>query len=399
MKIHSRILVATCCLLVAIPLMSSLPAVAATKKPKIVKAKMVDRDGNGLADRVVLTFSRKIKHRLDKDGSYPLRIKGYEIKKILGAHGTRKLKVNLVEKADAPAAPAIRYVPTRRQPVTDMKRRQAKRQKFLGVVPLPPVLTNSVNVSTQGPGSVMSVPAGIDCGTACRASFEPGSVVALTAIPDAAVPAVFTGWGGDCATFAEAPVCVLTIDGPKTVSAAFADAASTAMLTVTKLGPGTVLSVPPGLDCGTVCAADFEGVPAVTLTAIPDPGANFAGWGGDCASFAAVPECILTMDAGKTVTAMFTEDLPGDLPLDLSLLGTGAGEVTSVPAGILCSADDTLCSILFPEGSLVTLTAAPELLSVFGGWGGDCASFGIAPVCVLTMDAAKTVTAAFNPLL
>ena len=49
--------------------------------------------------------------------------------------------------------------------------------------------------------------------------------------------------------------------------------------------------------------------------------------------------------------------------------GTGTGTVSSDPPGIDCG---TICSALFPEGSLVTLSATPDAGSVFTGWTGDC---------------------------
>jgi uncharacterized repeat protein (TIGR02543 family) len=43
----------------------------------------------------------------------------------------------------------------------------------------------------------------------------------------------------------------------------------------------------------------------VTLTASADTGSTFTGWGGACSGTA---NCVVTMDAAKTVTATFTLD-------------------------------------------------------------------------------------------
>jgi Domain of unknown function DUF11/Divergent InlB B-repeat domain len=47
-------------------------------------------------------------------------------------------------------------------------------------------------------------------------------------------------------------------------------------------GSGTVTSTPPGIDCGATCSALFAAGDLITLTAAPDAGSFFAGWGGDC---------------------------------------------------------------------------------------------------------------------
>lgn len=72
--------------------------------------------------------------------------------------------------------------------------------------------------------------------------------------------------------------------------------------------------------------------------------------------------------------------------LTVGMSGGGTGTVTSTPAGISCPAD---CTENYIVGTVVTLTAAPGN-STFGGWGGACAGTG---TCMVTMDAAKSVTA------
>jgi hypothetical protein len=77
--------------------------------------------------------------------------------------------------------------------------------------------------------------------------------------------------------------------------------------------------------------------------------------------------------------------------LTVTEAGTGNGTVTSAPTGINCP---TACSANFASGAQVTLTASPADGSTFAGWsGGGCAGTG---TCVVTLNAATTVTATFN---
>ncbi|OQX00128.1 MAG: hypothetical protein BWK80_62215, partial [Desulfobacteraceae bacterium IS3] len=78
--------------------------------------------------------------------------------------------------------------------------------------------------------------------------------------------------------------------------------------------------------------------------------------------------------------------------LNVTKEGSGTGTVSSDSAGINCGDD---CSENYFAGTAVTLTAEPENeCSAFGGWTG-CDSVADAE-CTVTMDAAKTVTAAFS---
>jgi len=68
--------------------------------------------------------------------------------------------------------------------------------------------------------------------------------------------------------------------------------------------------------------------------------------------------------------------------------------VTSSPAGISCTAGT--CGTAF-SSSPITLTATPDATDSFGGWsGGGCSGTG---PCTVTLDADKTVTATFGPLV
>jgi hypothetical protein len=78
--------------------------------------------------------------------------------------------------------------------------------------------------------------------------------------------------------------------------------------------------------------------------------------------------------------------------LSVTKSGTGAGTVTSSPAGILCG--DT-CSHAFLYGTALTLTAAPGGGSIFKGWSGACSGAG---ACSVTVKQAQSAAATFDRL-
>jgi hypothetical protein len=248
------------------------------------------------------------------------------------------------------------------------------------VVSLVPTYTLTVDTTGSGSGSVTSDPAGIiDCGATCSAAVDQGTVVTLTATPSTGSLA---GWMGACSGTG---VCVVTMDEAKDVTAVFS-LASDPMLLVYKDGTGTgaVTSDPAGIDCGITCTASFAATTVVTLTATPDTYSTFTGWSGSGCS--GTGDCVVTMDTAKSVTATFTYVT---YPLTVNKTGTSTGTVTSEPAGIDCG--DT-CTVSM--GGVVTLTATPrDAVTSFTGWGGACSGTGL---CILSMDAAKSVTATFE---
>ena len=151
----------------------------------------------------------------------------------------------------------------------------------------------------------MSVPPGIDCGDTCSAVFPAGAPVLLeTVVPDVQLQ---PAWGGDCAG-ASGPICQLTMDSNKSVTVAFerTEGPGTGTLNVMVTGPGSVQSVPPGIDCPGSCQAEFDPNTPVVLTAVPGLPAIFDGWGGDCSIFAILPACTVVMDGPKTAAASFS---------------------------------------------------------------------------------------------
>jgi hypothetical protein len=77
-------------------------------------------------------------------------------------------------------------------------------------------------------------------------------------------------------------------------------------------GTGTVTSDPAGIDCGTTCSAEFATGTVVTLTAAPDAGSTFAGWGGDASTCGAALTCQVTVNAATNVTATFATVATGE---------------------------------------------------------------------------------------
>jgi uncharacterized repeat protein (TIGR02543 family) len=90
----------------------------------------------------------------------------------------------------------------------------------------------AVSRAGSGSGSVASSPAGIGCGSGCQAGFDAGTVVTLTATPDAG--SRFAGWSGDCSGTGS---CQLTMSQARSVTATFApDLPPHASFTLTCIG-------------------------------------------------------------------------------------------------------------------------------------------------------------------
>lgn len=260
---------------------------------------------------------------------------------------------------------------------------EANNQTTLAYNVVAPVVYELAVMANPG-GRIASNPKGIDCGsggTVCNANFTRGTQVGLTVTPNSNY--AFVGWGGACSGTG---ACNVTMDAAKAVTADFKPTTITYALTVAVTGKGTVTSNPIGINCNTSCSSPFDQGTNVTLTASPQNGFVFAGWTGACAG---TTTCTVTMDSAKNVNATF---YPTSYPF-MSVTVVGFGTVASAPAGINCGAT---CSILFNSGQTVTLTATPNQGYVFANWtGGECSGYAI--TCTITMDAAKSITATFNP--
>ncbi|HTG48515.1 MAG TPA: GH25 family lysozyme [Actinomycetota bacterium] len=159
-----------------------------------------------------------------------------------------------------------------------------------------------------------------------------------------------------------------------------------ARLNVTPSGGGSVSGA--RITCGgaaTRCSRLANPGDQIVLTATPDPGATFLRWTGACAGTS--PACTVTTLGSRTASAVF------GYPVQVSVGGSGAGTVASSPGGASCA---TACSVVYPYGRPVTLTARPDSASGFGAWGGDCAGANPATTCVVPVTGPTSVSVRFD---
>lgn len=93
-----------------------------------------------------------------------------------------------------------------------------------------------------------------------------------------------------------------------------------------------------------------------------------------------------TSNVETTNVSQVSAKTTGMFGLSVNIIGNG-----SVNGTVSCATGT--CASTQPSDTLITLTATAAGQSVFEGWTGDCMT--TAETCILTMDAAKTVTAFF----
>lgn len=264
----------------------------------------------------------------------------------------------------------------------------------------------SVVIDTPGAGTVTSAPTGINCPGSCSASFINGDQVTLTATPVGG--ALFTGWsGGDCSGTGN---CIVSMTDNITVTASFIVAKISVTPTSESLGTvfaGTT-SAPQTI---TVTSTGTHNLTIGTLSLSGTNASEFNKTADNCSGHTLAPAATCTVQVAfapassgaKTANLLIPSNDPqtpvfavslngiGSVPLvSVTKTGTGAGTITSSPAGISC---DKTCSAYFTTNTTVSLTATPDIRSTFTGWTGACSGVGF---CTINLTANTSVNANFD---
>ncbi|GEM_PF-6696499 len=145
------------------------------------------------------------------------------------------------------------------------------------------VPVQQVNLTFTAPqnGTVITDVGGIDCGSACTATFASGDRVTVTAT--AADGYTFSAWSGDCSGHGATNPINLTLTETLECAATFASTAPESVaVSVTKPDNGTLSTADGKIDCGNLCSASYTVGETLTLTA-NSASAQFDSWTGDCA--------------------------------------------------------------------------------------------------------------------
>lgn len=200
----------------------------------------------------------------------------------------------------------------------------------LGILTLDPAFELAVSKAGAGSGTVVSDPAGIDCGATCTATL--GGTVELTATPDAG--SVFVGWSGCDSVAAE--VCTVTLASDRAVTATFETAPD-------------IDANPAMVDFGSVELGDSDSR-TITVSNLGGSDLAIASVGGlappfsiladTCSGATLAPTEACVVDVGFAPTSSgdasdeleIVSDDPDEAPLLVAVAGAGAApSVLEVP--------------------------------------------------------------------
>ena len=241
----------------------------------------------------------------------------------------------------------------------------------LGVAVVPPPGYNLTISST--PGGNVSEPG---VGTFV---YDKSAVVNLTAVPDTSNHYHFVEWSGNGTVGnVTAASTNITMNDSYSIAANFALDPGYYSLTISSTLGGNVTQ--PGV--GTFVYNST----VVNLTAVPDPGYQFAGWTGNATSAIdniTAASTNITMNDSYSITANF--EWPVVL---LTISSTGGGSVLTPGEGTFSC----------PFGANVSLVAVPDEGYQFANWTGNVSTIAnvYAASTAITMDNSYDVIASFN---
>jgi CSLREA domain-containing protein len=213
----------------------------------------------------------------------------------------------------------------------------------------------------------------VNCGSDCSETVPDGKSVGLAAT--AMTGSAFAGWSGACTGTG---ACNVTMDSAKNVTATFT--LNTYTVTPSAGANGTIApNTPQTVNHGATTSFTVTPLAGYAASVGGTCGGNLAG-----ATYTTNP---ITADC--TVVASFTQNT---FQLTVTKLGAGTGLIASTVPFNAINCGST-CSASFLQGTSVTLIGSAALNSQFVSWGGACSGVGD---CIVTMDAAKTVTATFE---
>ncbi|MHB1356560.1 MAG: InlB B-repeat-containing protein, partial [Anaerolineae bacterium] len=221
--------------------------------------------------------------------------------------------------------------------------------------------TYTVSVNVVGDGLVEVEPT--------QATYRYGDVVTLTASTDDCHS--LTAWSGDLT--GNDLVKVITITDSFVITATFDLIPAVITTIATPLGKGSVVVQPDPtqhlLTCGSV----------ITVSALAQPGWNFAGWSGD-ASGTNISTTVTITDPNVVITANF---IPTKFTLTVYTVGNGT-----------VSKDPNQPDYIYND--VVTLTATPAAGWYLVGWSGDAS--GMDNPLAVTIQSNRVITATFAQL-
>ena len=163
-------------------------------------------------------------------------------------------------------------------------------------------------------------------------------------------------------------------------------------LTIDVTGPGGVAGIGTGV-CTTSCVVNVAAGTEVTLTAQPEDGLAFLGWGGACSG---TGDCRVTMDRDKAVTATFGSATPTNTPPTVSDPGNQTNtDADTISLGIVASDLDG-DALTFGASNLPTSLAIDPTTGVITGTLARVTSDQLYTVVVFVSDGTAVVNVPFT---